>query len=373
MSALAYKGYSVGLGSLDLDDDGLYYTGAVGIYFSYFYEFPFSSVVTRPGAPSTQYKNHLGNVGTGSNDVKSTTFTPAGITPGVSSGYSYGVSLSASYLGSEEAPISDLRIVGNANSCVGKMSSGGAVTGTLHVTSFRVVATETSADLAALEGIADALAAQSDILQAMYGDLVAICNSIYERTGDILETQKLANTYLSGIQSRLSSIRTTTTNIYTLLQSQFALLISTIETASTDVQSAISAQTAALIAYLDSVFQAGVNPDVSQRTDDIETGLGSLNDGESTYTSAATERYEALTANFSGFEGDTLFGVALASNLFKQIWDTFGSYNIVYTFPLTFGLSLVFLGRLSRFHQHEAIRDSRRSRGDGGKSKGKDG
>ena len=108
VTARAYGGYKVGLGSLDLDDDGLYYTGAVGIYFSYFYELGFTSIIASPGRPSTQYKNHLGNVGTGSNDVKSTTFTPAGITPGVSSGYSYGVSLSASYLGSEDAPISVL-------------------------------------------------------------------------------------------------------------------------------------------------------------------------------------------------------------------------------------------------------------------------
>lgn len=361
----------VAFGSLDLDDDGLYYTGAVGVYYSYYYGMDFQSLVSRPGSPSTRWKNHLGNDGSGEHDVKIVTFTPAGYTPG--SGASYGYSLSAQYLGSEDAPITDLRILGDASCVVGTLVASPGNMFYFVVPSFRVVATETSADLEALEGIADAIAAQSDILQAMYGDLIAICNSIYQRTGDILQAQQLTNEYFSQVIPLLNSLKNTTADIYTLLQAQFNLLISTIETASTDIQGAISAQTAALIAYLDSVFQAGVNPDTAQRTDDIETGLGSLNDGESTYTSAATERYEALTANFSGFEGDTLSGVALASNLFKQIWDTFGSYNIVYTFPLTFGLSLVFLGRLSRFHQHEVIRDSRRSRGDGGKGKGKDG
>ena len=344
---------AVGLGSLDLSDDGTYYTGAVGVYFSYYISCSsISSLVANPSPPSTRYRNHLGQDGTGDNMVKITSFTPAGITPGAASGYTRGYSVNAQFVGSEDAPISFLRVVGDSSSVIANCDSSSMVyRGEMYFSSLRVVGTETSADLEALEGIADAIAAQSDILQA----------------------QQLTNEYFSQVIPLLNSLKNITSDIYTLLQAQFNLLISTIETASTDIQGAISAQTAALIAYLDSVFQAGVNPDTAQRTEDIETGLGSLNDGESTYTSAATERYEALTANFSGFEGDTLSGVALVSNLFKQVWDAFGDYNIVYIFPLTFGLSLVFLGRLSRFHQHEAIRDSRRSRGEGGKSKGKDG
>ena len=366
---------AVGLGSLDLSDDGTYYTGAVGVYFSYYISCSsISSLVANPSPPSTRYRNHLGQDGTGDNMVKITSFTPAGITPGAASGYTRGYSVNAQFVGSEDAPISFLRVVGDSSSVIANCDSSSMVyRGEMYFSSLRVVGTETSADLEALEGIADAIAAQSDILQAMYGDLIAVCNSIYQRTGDILQAQQLTNEYFSQVIPLLNSLKNITSDIYTLLQAQFNLLISTIETASTDIQGAISAQTAALIAYLDSVFQAGVNPDTAQRTEDIETGLGSLNDGESTYTSAATERYEALTANFSGFEGDTLSGVALVSNLFKQVWDAFGDYNLVYIFPLTFGLSLVFLGRLSRFHQHEAIRDSRRSRGEGGKSKGKDG
>ena len=353
------------------------FTSAVGLYFSYYFRVDSGVHLVEYGNPSTAYFK-VGGLETSTTSFTYTpvsnvyTFTPAAVK------FSEGVSIVGRALATEGDPLKNVGLFAvGADGTIGKpqsyISIGDAWSYTFCVTNARIVGTTSSAELDALEDMASAIAEQNDILQAMYGDLVAICNSIYQRTGDLLQAQQLTNEYFSQVIPLLNSLKNTTADIYALLQAQFNLLISTIETASTDIQGAISAQTAALIAYLDSVFQAGVNPDTAQRTEDIETGLGSLNDGESTYTSAATERYEALTANFSGFEGDTLSGVALVSNLFKQVWDAFGDYNIVYIFPLTFGLSLVFLGRLSRFHQHEAIRDSRRSRGEGGKSKGKDG
>ena len=368
---------NVGFSSWVTSDSGGGFNSAVGLYFSYYFSFKSSANFVEYGNPSVSYFK----VGGLETSTTSFTYTPVSnvytFTPAATKS-SEGVSIVGRALATEGDPLKNVGLyavsssgsVGRPQSYV-KISSADVFT--FCITNARIVGVTSSAELDALESMADAIAEQNDILQAMYGDLVAICNSIYQQTGDLLQAQQLTNEYFSQVIPLLNSLKNTTSDIYTLLQAQFNLLISTIETASTDIQGAISAQTAALIAYLDSVFQAGVNPATAQRTEDIETGLGSLNDGESTYTSAATERYEALTANFSGFEGDTLSGVALVSNLFKQVWDAFGDYNIVYIFPLTFGLSLVFLGRLSRFHQHEVIRDSRRSRGEGGKSKGKDG
>lgn len=367
----------VGFSSLVVTHSDGGFTSAVGLYFSYYFRVDSSVHLVEYGNPSTAYFK----VGGLETSTTSFTYTPVSnvytFTPAAAKS-SEGVSIVGRALATEADPLKNVGLFAvGADGTIGKpqsyISIGDAWSYTFCVTNARIVGTTSSAELDALEDMASAIAEQNDILQAMYGDLVAICNSIYQRTGDLLQAQQLTNQYFSQVIPLLNSLKNTTADIYALLQAQFNLLISTIETASTDIQGAISAQTAALIAYLDSVFQAGVNPDTAQRTEDIETGLGSLNDGESTYTSAATERYEALTANFSGFEGDTLSGVALVSNLFKQVWDAFGDYNIVYIFPLTFGLSLVFLGRLSRFHQHEAIRDSRRSRSEGGKSKGKDG
>lgn len=87
----------------------------------------------------------------------------------------------------------------------------------------------------------------------MYGDIMAVLNAINTQTGDIIETQRLANTYLSAIKSTLATLSNTTTNIYSLLSAQFSALISAVNTASTDLQAAIAAQTAAIIAYLESL------------------------------------------------------------------------------------------------------------------------
>ena len=244
-------GTPVTFGSLDMDDDGIYYTGAVGVYFSYYYAVDFQSLVSTPGRPSTRWKNHMGHDGSGDHDVKVVTFTPAGSTPG--SGVSYGYSLSAEYLGSDDAPITDLRIVGDASCVVGNMAANSMREFYFRVPSFRVVGVETSAELSELENIADSIVAQNGILNAMYGDIMAILNAIHDQTGDILETQRLANTYLSAIASTLSTLSNTTSSIYSLLSAQFSALISAINTASTDLQAAISAQTAAIIAYLESL------------------------------------------------------------------------------------------------------------------------
>lgn len=247
---------SVGLGSLDLADDGTFYTGAVGVYFSYFIYCPvIKSLVSSPAPPTTRYKNHLGQDGTGDNMVKITSFTPAGITPGAASGYTRGYSVNAQFLGSEEAPISHLRVVGSASSVIANCDSTQALYdgSELVFASLRAVGTETSAELSELENIADGIVAQNEILTAMYGDIMAVLNAINAQTGDIIETQRLANTYLSAIKSTLATLSNTTTNIYSLLSAQFSALISAVNTASTDLQAAISTQTAAIIAYLESL------------------------------------------------------------------------------------------------------------------------
>lgn len=277
-------GTPVTFGSLDMDDDGIYYTGAVGVYFSYYYAVNFQSLVSTPGRPSTRWKNHLGVDGSGDHDVKVVTFTPAGSTPG--SGVSYGYSLSAEYLGSADAPITDLRIVGDASCVVGELAANSGRMFYFRVPSFRVVGVETSSELSQLEDIADSIVAQNGILNAMYGDIMAILNAIYDQTGDILETQRLANTYLSSIASTLSTLSNTTSSIYSLLSAQFSALIGAVNTASTDLQAAIAAQTAAIIAYLDALQNVtdvpGSITDATNQGEQIQNDLNGLNKPEVT-------------------------------------------------------------------------------------------
>lgn len=275
---------AVGLGSLDLADDGSFYTGAVGVYFSYYIYCPvINSLVSSPAPPTTRYKNHLGQDGTGDNMVKITSFTPVGVTPGAASGYTRGYAVNAQFLGSEDAPISHLRVVGSASSVIARCNSAELLYNDSEIVfaSLRAVGTETSAELSELENIADSIVAQNGILTAMYGDIMAVLNAINAQTGDIIETQRLANTYLSAIKSTLETLSNTTTNIYSLLSAQFSALISAVNTASTDLQAAIAAQTAAIIAYLDALQNVtevpGAITDATNQGNQIQNDLNGLN------------------------------------------------------------------------------------------------
>lgn len=318
------------------------FTGNVGIYFSYFFESESSFTrVTPSGKPSISYVNANGVTGTGTADG----FSP--YEPSASSNVttSKGYNVIARYVGTEEYPISSLRIEWPASTCL--MNGPASSSAFLKVPSFRVISTETSAELDALQSMADEIAVQSDILNAMYGDLVAVCNSIYQATQDIKVAQDLANTYLSDIARVLGNIDDTSSRIYDLLDVQFQLLISTIQTESDDIQGAIAKQTADIIAYLDNAFSGSVGQ-LPGQTDNLQGQISNNDSAENNYKSDASTRFNELSATFTGFSGGALSGVSLVSTLFTRVWSVLGEWVILYTFPLYLGLALLIIGRLGR-------------------------
>ena len=164
----------------------------------------------------------------------------------------------------------------------------------------------------------------------------------------------------------LNNISSTTSNIYSLLSTQFSLLISTIQSESDDIQAAINAAVDRMIAYLDGAFSSSVNPALPGTSEDINTGVDSWNQAESGYQSNASERFQSITADFSGFSGDVLSGIGLASTLFQRVWNALGSYVVLYTVPLTLSLCLLVVGRVSRSHSRGG--GSSKSKDDGGET-----
>lgn len=340
--------------------------GATGMYISYYMQVqPSTGSLVAYGSPlaKSTYQAYYVNDQTATVTMaidSLATFTPVGITQN-----SPGITLTAKFQGSEEYPITKIGIQCKANASGFPLGAyypaNNNMKGVITVTSARIVGTETSGELGALEDIASEIANQSEILSAMYGDLVAVCNSIYQRCGDLLTAQNLTNQYfaqlipiLQNIESDTSGILTTTNNIYNLLSAQFSLLVSTIRTESDDIQAAIAQQTEDMKAYFDSVFASAVDPDLTQDAEDLQGTIDDFGSIESDYQSQATDRYEALTSTFNGFTGGTLSGVALMSTLFERVWNALGDYNIVYTFPLTLGVTLVVVGRISRTHSRSS-------------------
>lgn len=221
----------------------------------------------------------------------------------------------------------------------------------VYIPSMSIISTETSAELEGLENIADSITAGNNILSAMYGDIMELLNRMYARMGDMLAVEEAARDYLSSIAEYTQDIDYAVWEIYNLVSSQFDLLISTIELESDDIQAAIAKQTQDMINYLDQALAGAVSPGLDEDIQDIDDGMSSINQDESGYQSTASERFEAITGSMNGLPTPVLPGVSLLTMLFTRVWDSFGVYIIVYTFPLTLGVCLLVLGRISRFHQ----------------------
>lgn len=347
------------------------YSGAVGMYISYYYNCDtsvggewFYQNVDYDGF----YTNDVGNAGS-SPTVDFSTFTPAsGTNP------SQGFRMDVQFAGTPSLPISGLGVkrVGSAAQAyfVPAASTTTDCNFYLNVPSATVVGVASSDELTALEGMADQIAAQSEILNAMYGEIVSICNQIYQVCGDMVEAQNLTNQYFSQIIPILNSMNATTSNIYVLLQNQFALLLAAIQresgnlqdviidesgniqtvlrTESEAIQDAIDQAVVDLIAYLDSVFQdaVGMLPDQNASTDRLIDDLG--NAEQSVILSIGDSLPEVLPSE-PVFDSQLIAGFALVNTIFGMVWEKMGDFKFIYIFSLTLAIALLAVGRISRY------------------------
>lgn len=121
----------------------------------------------------------------------------------------------------------------------------------LKITSLQVIQSSApTAELNQLKDIAAGLAQSNQILSAMYGDILAVCNSIYERTGSILEAQQKTNELFSSIIPILNSLNTNVANIYSTLNTYFNLVIKAIDNQTVTLDQSIKDAEKALETYL---------------------------------------------------------------------------------------------------------------------------
>lgn len=118
------------------------------------------------------------------------------------------------------------------------------------VTSFRIVSTASNAELDALESMAAEIANQSQILSQFYGDIVQVCNQIYQRLGDIQAAQEEANSLFSNVISLLNITNSKIEAINMAMSTYFELLINQLKQEGIDTRTAIADAEARLEAYL---------------------------------------------------------------------------------------------------------------------------
>lgn len=120
----------------------------------------------------------------------------------------------------------------------------------MFVTSFRVVSSASSADLDALEDMASNIAAQNSILSQFYGDIVAVCNQIYQRLGDLQAAQQEANALFSNVIKLLNTTNGKLEAINMAMSTYFELLINQLKQEGIDTRTAIADAEARLELYL---------------------------------------------------------------------------------------------------------------------------
>lgn len=120
----------------------------------------------------------------------------------------------------------------------------------VYITSFRVVSSGSSQELDAIEDMASNIAAQNQILSQFYGDIVAVCNQIYQRLGDLQAAQQEANALFSQVINLLNTTNSKLSAINQAMSTYFELLINQLKQEGIDTRAAIADAEARLEAYL---------------------------------------------------------------------------------------------------------------------------
>lgn len=226
--------------------------GVYGIYLSCFYAS--NSGASQNHAPSSSdfslaYKS--ANTGTSSfypvSSVK--LFQPSSSFNSLSDG----VTILARLTQSTSNPVSEWRLVNgsySAPSWTFDAVSGSSLSSTFCITNAQIVSTSSNAELDALESMASNIAEQNQILSQFYGDIVAVCNQIYQRLGDLQAAQEEANRLFSNVISLLNTTNGKIEAINMAMSTYFDLLINQLKQEGIDIRTAIADAEARLEFYL---------------------------------------------------------------------------------------------------------------------------
>lgn len=168
---------------------------------------------------------------------------------------------------------------------------------TFYCTNVQIVSTASNAELDALESMASEIANQSQILSQFYGDIVQVCNQIYQRLGDLQAAQEEANALFSNVIELLKTTNGKIEAINMAMSTYFELLINQLKQEGIDTRTAIADAEARLELYLKPMIdyfneleeQTGESAStLPQHKQDIDgfnnEGFGIENDGQTGLT-----------------------------------------------------------------------------------------
>lgn len=234
-----------------------WFSGAIGLYTSFYFivgdgNIPGTWQVVPAGSAFADhyqffYVDHLGT-------EHITSLTSSGFTPVVSgSSVSPGYTFKASFVANQEEPISALGFKAENLTEFLKFHPTSALsspTVSFVFPSCTVVVTSSSDELAALENMADSIARQNQIMSQFYGEVIQVCNQIYQRLGDLQAAQEEANSLFSQVINILNTTNGKLSAINQAMSTYFEILIAQLKQEGIDIRTAIADAEARLEAYL---------------------------------------------------------------------------------------------------------------------------
>lgn len=82
---------------------------------------------------------------------------------------------------------------------------------------------------------------------------------------------------------------------------------------------------------------------------DAQNSINDHNSIESEWTGSMTENFNKLDLSGFTYPDGLVAGFALITGIFNDLWNGMGEYKILYVFPLTLGVVLLLIGRISKF------------------------
>ena len=98
--------------------------------------------------------------------------------------------------------------------------------------------------------------------------------------------------------------------------------------------------------------------------DDAQNDIDSHESIESEWTGSMESNFDALQMENFTFPSGLVSGFGLITGIFFFFWNAMGEYKILFVFPLTLGVALLLIGRISKFSGGQS--SSRSNRGDDG-------
>lgn len=88
---------------------------------------------------------------------------------------------------------------------------------------------------------------------------------------------------------------------------------------------------------------------VSQNAQQVGDTIMMQTDGENYWKDKNTENFKSLDIGNFSFDNGLMNGLKAVGKWFSSLWESLGPVTIIFTFPLILGISLVVVGRVSRF------------------------